>query len=191
MQRQYSGTAGRVENYQVGVFLAYVTSRGRPLLDRALYLPKSWTDDRERCAKAGIPDDIEFATKPAIGRQMLARALDAGVPCAWVVADEVYGSDSATHARSSLPTFRMREGRVFIAGDAAHIHSPTGGQGMNTGMQDAFNLAWKLAFVARCRGGSGLIDSYEAERLPVIRALLANTDQATRGMETAVKFRTR
>jgi 2-polyprenyl-6-methoxyphenol hydroxylase-like FAD-dependent oxidoreductase len=84
---------------------------------------------------------------------------------------------------------RLRDGRVFIAGDAAHIHSPAGGQGMNTGIQDAFNLGWKLALVARGRGRPALLDSYEAERLPVIRALLAGTDQATRGMETAVKFR--
>lgn len=93
VQRQYSGTAGRVENCQVGVFLAYATPRGRTFLDRALYLPASWTDDAARCARAGVPRDTTFATKPALARAMLDRALDAGVPAAWVTGDEVYGND--------------------------------------------------------------------------------------------------
>jgi SRSO17 transposase len=93
VQRQYSGTAGRVENCQLGVFLAYAGPRGRALLDRELYLPGSWTDDRDRCREAGIPDDVQFATKPELARLMLGRALDAGVPAAWVTADEAYGKD--------------------------------------------------------------------------------------------------
>jgi SRSO17 transposase len=93
VQRQYSGTAGRVENCQLGVFLAYAGPRGRALLDRELYLPRSWTDDRDRCREAGIPDDVQFATKPELARLMLGRALDAGVPAAWVTADEAYGKD--------------------------------------------------------------------------------------------------
>ena len=94
VQRQYSGTAGRIENCQLGVFLAYTTSKGRTLIDRELYLPKSWTEDRQRCQDAAIPDEVEFATKPVLAQQMLARALDAGVPAAWVTADEAYGGDS-------------------------------------------------------------------------------------------------
>jgi SRSO17 transposase len=93
VQRQYSGTAGRVENCQLGVFLAYAGPRGRALLDRELYLPRSWTDDRDRCREAGVPDDVQFATKPELARLMLGRALDAGVPAAWVTADEAYGKD--------------------------------------------------------------------------------------------------
>jgi len=93
VQRQYSGTAGRVENCQLGVFLAYASPKGRALLDRELYLPKSWTDDRDRCREAGIPDGVQFATKPELARAMLGRALDAGVPAAWVTADEAYGKD--------------------------------------------------------------------------------------------------
>src|SRR6516164_7917885 len=93
VQRQYSGTAGRVENCQVGVFCAYATSRGRALIDRELYLPKSWTEDRDRCREAGVPDDVQFATKTGLARQMLGRALDAGVPAGWVTADEAYGKD--------------------------------------------------------------------------------------------------
>ncbi|WP_262287546.1 IS701 family transposase [Micromonospora sp. MA102] len=89
--RQYSGTAGRVENCQVGVFLAYRSAKGHGLIDRQVYLPAAWTDNRERCRAAGIPDDVEFATKPQIAKTMLARALDAGVPVGWVTADEAYG----------------------------------------------------------------------------------------------------
>ncbi|MCA1695282.1 MAG: IS701 family transposase [Actinobacteria bacterium] len=92
--RQYSGTAGRIENCQVGVFLAYAASAGRTFIDRELYLPKAWTEDRERCAEAGIGPDVEFATKPALALGMLTRALDAGVPAGWVAGDEVYGQHS-------------------------------------------------------------------------------------------------
>ena len=94
VQRQYSGTAGRIENSQIGTFLAYASSRGHALIDRELYLPKSWTEDRDRCRAAGVPDDVEFATKTVQARAMIARALAAGVPFAWVTADEVYGQDT-------------------------------------------------------------------------------------------------
>ncbi len=93
VQRQYSGTAGRVENCQLGVFCAYASSKGRALIDRELYLPKSWVADRDRCREAAVPDEMEFATKTELARQMLGRALDAGVPAAWVTADEAYGKD--------------------------------------------------------------------------------------------------
>ncbi len=93
VQRQYSGTAGRVENCQLGVFCAYASSKGRALIDRELYLPKSWIADRDRCRQAAIPDDAVFATKPELARAMLGRAIEAGVPAAWVTADEAYGQD--------------------------------------------------------------------------------------------------
>ena len=91
VQRQYSGTAGRIENCQIGVFLAYASSHGHALVDRELYLPESWTADRLRCREAGIPDQVGFHTKPQLARRMLERALDAKVPVAWVTADAVYG----------------------------------------------------------------------------------------------------
>jgi SRSO17 transposase len=91
VQRQYSGTAGRVENCQIGAFLAYATDRGHALIDRELYLPETWTQDRERCRVAGIPDEVEFATKPRLGMAMLERAFAAKVPFSWVTADEAYG----------------------------------------------------------------------------------------------------
>src|SRR5919112_1673130 len=91
--RQYSGTAGRIENVQIGVFLAYASSKGHALIDRELYLPKDWCEDADRRVAAAIPDEVDFATKPALAREMIGRALDAGLPCAWVLGDEIYGSD--------------------------------------------------------------------------------------------------
>src|SRR6266571_5361500 len=91
--RQYSGTAGRRENSQVGVFLLYASSKGYAFIDRALYLPEEWTEDRVRCREAGIPDEVEFATKGELAQQMLARAFAAGVPADWVVGDTVYRYD--------------------------------------------------------------------------------------------------
>ena len=91
--RQYSGTAGRIENCQVGVFLGYATPKGRALIDRALYLPKEWADDRARRQSAGVPGAVRFATKLVLARRMVERALAAGVPAKWVTADAVYGSD--------------------------------------------------------------------------------------------------
>src|ERR671916_328008 len=91
--RQYSGTAGRIENCQIGVFLAYASGNGHALIDRELYLPKEWAEDPARRAAAGIPQQVAFATKPALARRMIARAIAAGVPFAWVLGDEVYGSD--------------------------------------------------------------------------------------------------
>lgn len=91
--RQYSGTAGKIDNCQIGVFLSFASEHGHTLLDRELYLPKEWTDDRERCRAAGIPDARDFATKPALARQMLERTLAAGVKLSFVAGDSVYGDD--------------------------------------------------------------------------------------------------
>jgi len=93
--RQYSGTAGRIENCQIGVVLAYASRHGHTLIDRELYLPKEWIDDRERCRKAGIPDERVFTTKPVLAHQMLSRAFEAGVMLAWVTGDSVYGDNRA------------------------------------------------------------------------------------------------
>jgi SRSO17 transposase len=93
VQRQYSGTAGRIENCQIGVFLAYASAQGRTFLDRELYLPKEWATDTARREEAAVPATVEFRTKPQLARAMLERALDAGVPFAWVTGDEIYGGD--------------------------------------------------------------------------------------------------
>jgi SRSO17 transposase len=98
VQRQYSGTAGRVENCQVGVFLAYATQKGHTFLDRALYLPQDWAHDPARREQAKVPEEVSFATKPYLAQQMLAGAFAAGVPCAWVTGDSVYGSDRKLRA---------------------------------------------------------------------------------------------
>jgi SRSO17 transposase len=91
VQRQYTGTAGRIENSQVAVLLAYADDAGHAFIDRELYLPASWTTDPDRCAKVGVPANRMFATKPELARQMLIRALDAGTSAPWVAGDEVYG----------------------------------------------------------------------------------------------------
>jgi SRSO17 transposase len=93
VQRQYTGTAGRIENAQVSVFLTYAAPGGHALIDRALYLPRSWTEDRDRCTAAGVPEQVQFATKPALATGMIMAALEAGTPAAWVAGDEVYGAD--------------------------------------------------------------------------------------------------
>jgi SRSO17 transposase len=121
-QRQYTGTAGRVENAQVAVYLTYAGAHGHAMIDRELYLPRSWTDDPGRCAAAGIPEDVEFATKPALARSMLARALDAGVPARWVAGDEVYGADPALRAE-----LESRElGYVLAIGCDRRVPTPAG-----------------------------------------------------------------
>ena len=90
VQRQYTGTAGRIENAQVAVYLGYAAPRGHALIDRELYLPKSWTGDPARCEAAGIPGHAAFATKPQLASLMIERAVSARVPFAWVAADEAY-----------------------------------------------------------------------------------------------------
>jgi SRSO17 transposase len=92
------GTAGRVENAQVAVSLVYATDAGHAVIDRELYLPRSWTNDPERLQAAGVPDEVGFATKPALATKMITRALDAGVPAAWVAGDEVYGANPGLRA---------------------------------------------------------------------------------------------
>jgi SRSO17 transposase len=121
VQRQYTGTAGRIENTQVGVFVAYVSPRGRALIDRALYLPRSWAGDPDRCRAAGVPPGTVFASKPALARQMLARALEAGVPAAWVTADEVYGADPGFRAELE------RRGTGYVLAIACHRRVASGG----------------------------------------------------------------
>jgi SRSO17 transposase len=105
VQRQYSGTAGRIENCQIGVFLTYASRHGHALIDRELYLPQSWLDDPARCRAAGIPENTTFATKPQLAQAMLTRAFDAGVAARWVVGDAVYGDNR--NLRQFLETQRQ------------------------------------------------------------------------------------
>lgn len=98
VQRQYTGTAGRIENAQVAVYLTYTSRHGHAGVDRALYLPKSWTRDEDRRQEAAVPDELSFATKPQLAQQMIERALDAGAPAAWAAGDEVYGDNPKLRA---------------------------------------------------------------------------------------------
>jgi SRSO17 transposase len=98
VQRQYTGTAGRVENAQVAVYLVYASRAGHAVIDRELYLPKSWTCDPARLRAAGVPEQVGFATKPELATAMVCRALEAGVPAAWVTGDEVYGANPRLRA---------------------------------------------------------------------------------------------
>src|SRR6188472_3869318 len=116
--RQYTGSAGKITNCQIGVFAAYASRHGHAFIDRALYLPKAWTDDPARLASAQVPSDISFATKPRIAVQMIERALAANVPFAWVAADAVYGVGEVEQAL-------RRAGRGYVLGvtGAHRFHS--------------------------------------------------------------------
>lgn len=122
VQRQYTGTAGRIENAQVAVYLTYAGARGHAMIDRELYLPKSWTSDDERLAEAGVPADIEFLTKPALATGMLTRALNAGVAARWVAGDEVYGADPSLRAELEL----RRVGYVLAIGCDRRVPTEAG-----------------------------------------------------------------
>ena len=111
VQRQYSGTAGRIENCQIGVFLTYASAQGRTLLDRELYLPRVWADDLERRREVGVPEKVAFRTKPQLARRMLERALESGVPFGWVTGDEVYGNEPPPAAVAGAARRSPRAGR--------------------------------------------------------------------------------
>ena len=133
--RQYSGTAGRTENCQIGVFLAYASPKGRAFLDRALYLPKAWTEDAARRAEAGVPQTVRFATKVGLAKTMVQHAFAAGVPAAWVAGDTVYGNDPKLRSwleaeRHAYVLAVPKTHRVWIdqrqeTAQAAFAHLPT------------------------------------------------------------------
>jgi SRSO17 transposase len=123
VQRQYTGTAGRIENSQVAVYLTYAAPRGHALIDRALYLPKSWTGDQQRCEDAGIPTGKRgFATKPTLATTLIDRAVTAKVPAAWVAGDEVYGADPKL--RAALRGHRL--GYVLAVAANRYVPTPAG-----------------------------------------------------------------
>ena len=111
--RQYTGSAGKITNCQIGVFASYVSRHGHAFIDRALYLPQAWTDDPERMTAAHVPDDVSFATKPQIARKMIARAIAAKVPFSFVSADSVYGT-------GELETALRKAGKRYVLGVAAN-----------------------------------------------------------------------
>jgi len=111
--RQYTGSAGKITNCQIGVFAAYVSRHGHAFIDRALYLPKEWTDNRKRLKAAHVPEDVDFATKPQIARKMIAQAVRAKVPFGFVAADSVYGT-------GSIETMLRKAGKGYVLGVAAN-----------------------------------------------------------------------
>jgi SRSO17 transposase len=146
VQRQYSGTAGRVENCQVAVFLSYASAAGHALIDRELYLPRSWAADPARCAAAGIPAKTAFATKPRLARRMIGRALDAGTPAAWVTGDEVYGADPGLRADLE----RRRIGYVLAVAASHQVTTAAGPCQARTIAARLPRRAWQ-----RCSAGEG------------------------------------
>jgi SRSO17 transposase len=122
VQRQYTGTAGKITNCQIGVFLAYASPKGRALIDRELYLPRSWTGDEARLAAARVPGGSQFRTKPQLLRLMIERAVAAGIPFSWVTADEAYGDNG------SLRDFLEEEEIPYVLAVARDhlVATPTG-----------------------------------------------------------------
>jgi SRSO17 transposase len=174
--KQYAGSVGKLENAQVGVYLAYASPRGVAFLDRALYLPQEWTDDRPRCRAAGVPDDVAFATKPALARRLLDRARAAGVPAAWVTADSIYGDDR-----------RLRMG--LEAQEQAYVLAVSGKEYVNvaatwtqrrvstllTELQQAVPVdAWQRLSAGEGEKGPRLSDWY---RLPLVPPLQENYER--------------
>jgi SRSO17 transposase len=133
VQRQYTGTAGRIENSQVAVYLTYTSSKGHALIGRRLYLPVVWTDDPDRLREAGVPEDVVFATKPALAQDLILDALHAQVPARWVAGDEVYGGDSKL--RKAL----HRQGIGYVLAIAKNHQISTG-----IGSRRAIDLAVRL-----------------------------------------------
>jgi SRSO17 transposase len=154
VQRQYTGTAGRIENSQVAVYLAYAAPKGYAFIDRALYLPESWTADPARLAEAGVPKEVKFATKPALARQMIARALAAKTPARWVTGDEVYGGDP--QLRSDL----VKAGIGYVLA-VAKSHPITTGIGVRKAVELAVRLpknAWQRRSAGPGAKGQRLYD---------------------------------
>lgn len=149
VQRQYSGTAGRIENCQIGVFLAYHSRKGRALIDRELYVPKVWIDDEARCQQAGMPKGLELQTKPALGQKMLERVYESGVRVPWVTADEAYGKDS------KFRRFLERNGQAYVVAVPSnqHLWTVEGGSTVKQ-MADGWEASawWGGSAGAGCKG---------------------------------------
>jgi SRSO17 transposase len=171
VQRQYTGTAGRIENSQVAVYVTYAAPRGYAFIDRELYLPKAWTEDTDRCTAAGVPQEVAFATKPALAKAMIERAVAAGIPVAWAAGDEVYGADPAL--RKAL----AGHGLGFVLAVAKSHRFTTG-----IGTRRAIDLAVRLPTSAWQRISAG--DGAKGPRW-YDWALIEVTDPALTSSETS------
>lgn len=147
--RQYTGSAGKITNCQIGVFAAYVSLRGHAFIDRRLYLPKSWTSDSERRMAAHVPDDVTFATKPAIAAQMIERAIAADIPFTWVAADSVYGV-------GEIEMKLRRADKGYVLGvTGSHQFWSWGREPMVAGTAQGIAEALPASFWQRLSAGSG------------------------------------
>jgi SRSO17 transposase len=147
--RQYTGSAGKVTNCQVGVFAAYVSRHGHAFIDRALYLPKAWADDPARLAAAHVPPGVGFATKPRLALAMIGRAIAAGVPFAWVAADSVYGV-------GEVETALRRAGKGYVLGvNGSHPFNSWGGKPPVAGTAEGIARALPASAWARLSAGEG------------------------------------
>lgn len=161
--RQYSGTAGKIDNCQIGVFLSYASRKGYAFLDRELYLPKEWTGDPERMREAGVPESVTFRTKPQLAQEMLGRAFEAGISARWVVADEVYGRDRR------LRVWLERIEQPFVLAVAANEKLWYGGFRQVAAKKIAEDLddaAWQRLSCGRGEKGPRL---YDWARAPLFR----------------------
>jgi len=163
VQRQYSGTAGRTENCQIGVFAAYASDKGRALVDRELYLPRSWTEDPDRCRAARIPEGKSFATKPELARAMVRRALDSALPIAWVTADAAYGQE--WHFRRMLEEAGM--GYVLAVPKSQQVKSPAGSWRIDHVLTGAPAGAWERISCGKGAKGPRVYD-WAAAKLPTV-----------------------
>src|SRR5690348_10401118 len=147
--RQYTGSAGKVTNCQVGVFAAYVSRHGHALIDRALYLPKAWTDDPARLSAAHVPPGVTFATKPRLALAMIGRAIAAGVPFAWAAADSVYGV-------GEIETALRRAGKGYVLGvNGSHPFNSWGDKPPVAGTAEGIARALPASAWARLSAGEG------------------------------------
>jgi SRSO17 transposase len=163
VQRQYSGTAGRTENCQIGVFAAYASAQGRALVDRELYLSKSWTEDHDRCRTARIPEDKSFATKPELARAMVRWALDSALPIAWVTADAAYGQE--WHFRRMLEEAGV--GYVLAVPKSQQVTSPAGSWRIDHVLTGAPAEAWERMSCGNGAKGPRVYD-WAAAKIPAI-----------------------
>nr|WP_107093118.1 IS701 family transposase [Streptomyces sp. MMG1121] len=161
VSRQYTGTWGKIDNCQIGVFAAYATGHGRALVDRELYLPKCWTKDRERCRKAKIPDERTFATKGELARGVVRHCIAAGLPAAWVTADEAYGQDWSF--RRLLE--QLDVGYVVAVPKSQQIKSLAGIWRIDQLIEEAPNDAWQRLSCGDGAKGPRVYD-WAAAKLP-------------------------
>ena len=163
VSRQYTGTSGKIDNCQIGVFAAYASRRGRALVDRELYLPKSWTDHPDRCRAARIPEQRVFATKPDIARTMVTRVLAAGMPVGWVSADEAYGADFKFRRMCEI----HRVGYVVAVPKSQQVRADGGIWRIDAVFADAPEPAWERMSCGD--GAKGLrVYDWAAARLPAV-----------------------